>query len=62
MAAIRASCHRRASMFACSFPRLLLEGDRIMRKVLTLVAVGVLFSGLGLLRADDKGSQDHHQG
>jgi hypothetical protein len=26
-----------------------------MRKILTLVAVGVLFSGLGLLRADDKG-------
>ena len=26
-----------------------------MRKLLTLVAVGVLFSGLGLLRADEKG-------
>ncbi len=25
-----------------------------MRKILTLAAVGVLFSGLGLLRADDK--------
>ena len=32
-----------------------------MRKVLTLVAVGVLFSGLGMLRADEKG-QGHHQG
>ena len=28
-----------------------------MRKVLTLVAVGVLFSGLSLLRADDKGAK-----
>lgn len=28
-----------------------------MRKVLTLVAVGVLFSGLSMLRADDKGSK-----
>ena len=26
-----------------------------MRKLLTLVAVGVLFSGLGFLRADEKG-------
>ena len=26
-----------------------------MRKILTLVAVGVLFSAVGLLRADDKG-------
>jgi hypothetical protein len=28
-----------------------------MRKLLTLVAVGVLFSGLGLLRADEKGTK-----
>ena len=28
-----------------------------MRKVLTLVAVGVLFSGLSLLKADDKGTK-----
>jgi len=28
-----------------------------MRKVLVLAAVGVLFSGLGLLKADDKGSK-----
>lgn len=28
-----------------------------MRKILTLVAVGVLFSGLTMLRADDKGSK-----
>ncbi len=28
-----------------------------MRKVLTLVAVGVLFSGLSMLRADDKGAK-----
>ncbi len=28
-----------------------------MRKMLTLVAVGVLFSGLGLLRADEKGTK-----
>jgi hypothetical protein len=38
-------------------PPLLPEGDRLMRKLLTLVAVGVLFSGLGFLnlRADEKG-------
>jgi hypothetical protein len=28
-----------------------------MRKLLTLAAVGVLFSGLGLLRADEKGEK-----
>jgi Family of unknown function (DUF6370) len=28
-----------------------------MRKVLTLAAVGVLFSGLGLLKADEKGTK-----
>jgi hypothetical protein len=28
-----------------------------MRKVLILAAVGVLFSGLGLLKADDKGAK-----
>jgi hypothetical protein len=28
-----------------------------MRKLLTLVAVGVLFSGLGFLRADEKGTK-----
>jgi Family of unknown function (DUF6370) len=28
-----------------------------MRKVLALAAVGVLFSGLGMLRADDKGEK-----
>ena len=28
-----------------------------MRKLLTLAAVGVLFSGLGVLRADDDGKK-----
>ena len=33
-----------------------------MRKILTLAAVGVLFSGLGLLQSRRQGQEGHHQG
>jgi hypothetical protein len=46
--AVRRSTLRLVSLFR-------MEGDREMRKLLTLVAVGILCSGIGFLRADEKG-------
>jgi Family of unknown function (DUF6370) len=51
----RIAVHRLPTPVLKRFRPVVFEGDRAMRKFLMLLAVGVLCSSLGLLRADDSG-------